>query len=197
MNWKLGFFAAVTVFGMGLARPAHAQDYSLAYAQAGALLTYSEAEIRILYAGVTAREYDPKIIKDTVAELKRTIGDAKRQAGRAATLLPESLSKYQEDVEKLRTSISKAEDQLNKLSNDIDEQTKALGSDDAEPELGERGDGDEGDETPKVDWELLKAGIGWFNSDVGDAKKLYAAVAKKLKVPGLKVPPKPRGKRPE
>ena len=197
MNCKLGFFAAVMVCGVGLARPAQAQDYSLAYAQAGALLTYSEAELRVLYAGVTAREYDPKIIKDTIAELKRAIGDAKRQVGRVGTLLPDDLSKHQPEVEKLRLSISKAEDQLTKLTNDIDEQTKALAGDDAEPELGERAEADEGDEAPKVDWELLKAGIGWLNVDVGEAKKLYAGVAKKLKMAGLKVPPKPRGKRPE
>ena len=48
-----------------------------------------------------------------------------------------------------------------------------------------------------MDWELLEAGIGWLNVDVGEAKKLYAGVAKKLKMAGLKVPPKPRGKRPE
>jgi hypothetical protein len=197
MNWKLGFFAAVLVCGVGAARPAQAQDYTLAYGQAGALLTYAEAELRILYAGVTAREYDPKIIKDTLTELKRAIGDAKRQVGRAGTLLPDELSKHQEEVEKLRTAISKAEDQLNKLSNDIDEQTKGLAGEEAEPELGERSEGDEGDEAPKVDWELLKADIGWLNVDLGTAKGLYGSVAKKLKVAALKVPPKPKGKRPE
>lgn len=197
MNWKLGLFVACAVAATSVPGTARAQDYTLHYTQAGALLDYSEVELRILYAAVTAREYDPKVTKDTLAELKDALGKAKRHAGRAATLLPENLMKHEPAVEKLRAEIGKAEDQLVKLSTDIEEQTKALFADEEEVELGERAE-DSGEAAPaKTDWDLLKKGAGWLGVDLKGCKRMHKSLARKLKVKGLKAPPKPRGKRPE
>lgn len=196
MKYKTGLFALAAVVTMGVAKPAAAQDYALHYVHAGALLDYAEVELKILYAAVTARQYDPKITKDTLEELKRVLRDAKNQAGRAATLLPENLMKHEPAVEKLRSQISAAEDQLTKLATDIDEQTKSLFAEE-EVELGERSD-DTGEAEPaKVDWDLLKKGTGWLNVDVQSAQRMHKSLARKIKVGRLKAPPKPRGKRPE
>lgn len=182
---------------LGFAAPAQAQDYSLHYAQAGALLDYSDVQVKLLYAAVTASEYDANATKNTVAELKRSLGDAKRHAGRAATLLPEKLMKHEAHVEKLRAVISKAEDQLMKLQTDIDEQTKSLTAEAGEVELGERSDDDEAAAPVQADWDLLKKGTGWLGVDVSGARRLHKSVARKIKVKSLRSPPKPRGKRPE
>lgn len=200
MNWKIGIFCVCSMAVLGMSKPAQAQDYSLHFAQAGALLDYSNVELRILYAAVTAREYDPKVTKDTVAELKRSLGDAKRHAGRTATLLPEKLAKHEAAVEKLRSAISAAEDQLSKLATDIDEQTKSLFAEDEEVELGERSADDEGEgggEAAPVNWDLLKSGTGWLGVDIGVAKKQHRKLSSRLKIRSLKAAPKPRGKRPE
>lgn len=200
MNWKIGILCVCSMAVMGLAKPAQAQDHSLHFAQAGALLDYSDAELRILYAAVTAREYDPKVTKETVEELKRALGDAKRYAGRASTLLPEKLAKHEPQVEKLRSAISAAEDQLTKLATDIDEQTKSLTSGDEEVELGSRAEAEDAEgaaEPATVNWDLLKSGTGWLSVDVGEARKMYKGLAGKLGVRSLPAAPKPRGKRPE
>lgn len=197
MNLKIGLFVAGVLAATSLPQTAQAQDYSLHYVQAGALLDYADAEVRVLYAAVTAREYDPKVTKDTLKELKETLDKAKRHAGRAGTLLPENLMKHEPAVEKLRGEISKAEDQLVKLATDIDEQTKALFADEAEVELGERSE-DTGEAEPaKTDWDLLKKGTGWLGVDIAGARRMHKSLARKIKVKGLKFPPKPRGKRPE
>ncbi len=196
MTSKIALMCACTTMLLGFAAPAQAQDYSLHYAQAGALLDYSNVQVKLLYASVTALEYDANTTKNTVAELKRSLGDAKRHAGRAATLLPEKMMKHEAQVEKLRAVISKAEDQLMKLATDIDEQTKALTAEDSEVELGERTD-DEAVAPAQVDWDLLKKGTGWLGVDVSAARRLHKSVARKIKVKGLRSPPKPRGKRPE
>lgn len=197
MTSKIALMSACTMMLLGFAAPAQAQDYSLHYAQAGALLDYSDVQVKLLYAAVTASEYDANATKNTVAELKRSLGDAKRHAGRAATLLPEKLMKHEAHVEKLRAVISKAEDQLMKLQTDIDEQTKSLTAEAGEVELGERSDDDEAAAPVQADWDLLKKGTGWLGVDVSGARRLHKSVARKIKVKSLRSPPKPRGKRPE
>lgn len=197
MNMKIGLFVAGVVAATSLPDTAQAQDYSLHYIQAGALLDYADTEARILFAAVTAREYDPKVTKETLAELKDALAKAKRNAGRAGTLLPENLSKHEPAVEKLRAEIGKAEEQLVKLATDIDEQTKALFAEESEVELGERTEESGDGEPAKTDWELLKKGTGWLGVDIQAAQREHKALARKLAVKSLKFPPKPRGKRPE
>lgn len=198
MNLKIGLFTVAAMAAFGIARPAAAQDHGLHHVQAGALLDYSETQIKILYAAVTAKVYDPKVTKDTLEELKRTLGAAKRHAGRTGTLLPENLMKHEPAAEKLRAAISKAEDQLAKLATDIEEQTKSLTAGEEEVELGERADDSAGDAEPAtIDWQLLKNGVGWLNVDVRGAKSLHKALGRKIRVKSLRAPPKPRGKRPE
>ena len=182
-------------WGLIAAPPARAQDHTLHYVQAGALLTYAQAETRILYAVVSAREFDPKLTKDIIQELRRTVGDAKRRVDRSATLLPEKLAAYEPKIMKLRDAVRQAEDQLTKLANDVDEQTKSL-TEEEETELGIQEVEDEGG-PPQVDWDLLKKGVSWLAKDINDARSDYFRLAKKLKLPSLRSPPKARGKRPD
>lgn len=192
---KLASILAFTVTLGAASTEARAEAYDLYFAQAGALLQYAQGEINILYGALTAKEFDPKITKDTVEELDRTLSAAKRSVDRVIALLPEDLGKNAPDLEKLRASIKQCEDALNKLGNDITEQTGS--TEEAEAELGSRPDEDLEEAPPQRDWELLKRGTGWLSVDLDDAKAKYNGLARKLKLKGLKSPPKPRGKRPE
>ncbi len=192
---KMALILSVAAIGAAFAPDARAQGHDLHYAQAGALLAYGQSELNLLYAALTAKEFDPKLTKDTVAELNRALVDAKKRVDRTIALLPESLGKQEPELEKLRTAIKKCEDTLNKLGNDIDEQTGGT-SDEEEPELGARSE--ELDEAPpQRDWELLKRGTGWLGVDLAAARAQYGKLARRLKLRSMKKPPKPRGKRPE
>ena len=180
---------------LGASSDAFAQGHELHYAQAGALLAYGQSELNLLFAALTAKEFDPKLTKDTVAELERTLNDAKKRVDRATALLPESLEKNQPEMEKLRAAIKQCEDTLAKLGNDITEQTGA--PEESDVELGSRPEEELDEAPPQRDWELLKRGTGWLAVDLGDARKKYSALARKLKLKSMKSPPKPRGKRPE
>ncbi len=174
---------------------ARAETHGLYFSQAGALLAYADAELKVLYGALTAKEFDPKLTKDTVAELDRTLASAKRSVDRSIALLPESQSKVAPELEKLRTAIKQCEDALNKLGNDITEQTGS--TEETEAELGARPEENLDEEPPQRDWELLKRGTGWLGVDLKDARGKYGAVARKLRLKSLRSPPKPRGKRPE
>ncbi len=192
---KLASILAFT-FALGaVSTEARAEAYDLYYAQAGALLVYAQGELNILYGALTAKEFDPKITKDTVAELDRTLSAAKRSVDRVIALLPEELGKNAPELEKLRASIKQCEDALTKLGNDITEQTGS--TEETEAELGSRPEEDLEETPPQRDWELLKRGTGWLAVDLKDARGKYSSLARKLKIKALKTPPKPRGKRPE
>lgn len=170
------------------ASPAWAQGADLHYAQAGALLSYGEAEIRILYAALSAKEFDPSITKSVVDELNRSLNEAKKRVDRTIPLLEEKDKALEPEMLKLREAIKKCEDELTKLNTDIEEQTGAKGDDEEKKD-------DDDEERPQTDWELLKRGTSWLNVDIGNAKTAYAALAKKMKAPTLVAPPKPKGKR--
>lgn len=162
---------------------ASAQTHELYFHHAGALLAYADAQVRILYAAVTAKEFDKEAAKKTLEELDRTLAAGKTAVDRIQALLPENLSNLEQDLVKFRGEIKAAEDQLRKLGNDIEEQTKGSGED------AEEGGG------VKADWDLLKKGCGWLAADVQGAKSSYAKLAVRLKVKPAGAVPKPKGSR--
>lgn len=187
-RFLLSTFASLAILAQ--APTAAAQGADLHYAQAGALLTYAESEVRILYAALSAKEFDPSITKSVIDELTRALNESKKRVDRTIPLLDEKDKAVEPDMLKLREAIKKCEDELTKLNTDIEEQTGAKGDDE------EKKDDDE-EERPQTDWELLKRGTSWLSQDIGNAKTAYAALAKKLKLPTLAAPPKPKGKREE
>lgn len=193
---KLNNAIAATLFAglAAMATPARAQGPELQFAQAGALLAYAEAEVRLLYASLIAREYDPALTKSLIDELKRTLGDAKTRVDRTSALLDEKDAKLEPELLDLREKIKRIEGSLAKLAANIQEQTAPK----AEPaglESKKTADEDEDDEPPVRDWELLKRGAGWVAVDLEAARGSYAKLTKKLKMPNLVLPPKPKGAR--
>lgn len=169
---------------------ASAQTHELYFHQTGALLNYADAEVRILYAALTAKEFDPDLTKRTVEELDRTLSATKKNIDRVTALLPEKLTKVQPALVKFREQVKNTEDQLQKLATDIEEQT-------APKEL----EGDLADELeqaaaePTRDWNLLKNGCGWLYVDIKTSKSAYAKLARQLRVKPVRTPRRPRGKR--
>jgi chromosome segregation ATPase len=178
---------AVTL--LALPSAAFAQQHEIYFHQTGALLAYADAEIRILYAAITAKEFDPEIAKRTVEELDRALSAAKNNADRTTALLPENMTNIQPDVAKLRELVKAAEDQLQKLGTDIEEQTSPKEEEDDDLEAAATGQ--------RRDWDLLKGGCGWLAVDLAAARDHYAKLAKKLKVKPATAAPKPKGKRGE
>ena len=175
---------------------AHAQNHDLYFAQAGAALAYSRAEVRLLYGAVTARTYDPKIASETIDELKRVLSNAKRQTDRATALLPRKLAKHEPNMEKLRKALVQCEKSVAKVETDIAEQTKAMVVEEEPTELGTPlGEEPKEEEPRKVDWKLLKRSTGWLAYDIRVASDLYKKLAGKVVKRSLRMPPKPRGKR--
>jgi hypothetical protein len=170
---------------------ASAQQHEIYFHQAGALLAYTDAEVKILYAAITAKEFDPEATKKTVEELERAVSTSKNMVDRVQATLPENMASLEPDLVKLREQVKATEDQLRKLATDIDEQTGATKEGEEEGlELDE-----EGKEVGKRDWNLLKKGCGWLAADLAVARGTYAKLAGKLKVKPVKRVPKPSGKR--
>lgn len=168
---------------------ASAQTHEIYFHQTGALLAYANAQVRILYAAITAKEFDPDATKKTVEELQRAVSTAKTMVDRVQGLLPENMAKLEPDLVKFREQVKAAEDQLRKLATDIEEQT-APKEEEEEPELDE-----EGKQVPQRDWNLLKRGCGWLSADLAAAKSGYGKLVLKLKVKPVRAVPKPSGKR--
>ena len=184
----------VLLFCAGLAVPssAWAEQHELYFHQTGALLNYAEAEVRILYAVLSAKQFDPDLAKKTVAELDRTFAAAKKSTDRATAHLPEKLASNEPALIKLRELIKNSEDQLQRLATDIEEQTAAPEADpDTQDEL------EEAASAPTRDWELLKSGCGWLGVDLKAARSAYSKLVRKLKLRPVRAPKQPRGKRAE
>lgn len=165
---------------------ASAQQHEIYFHQAGALLAYADAEVRILYAAITAKEFDPDATKKTVEELDRTVSTAKTMVDRIQATLPENMASMEPELVKFRDQVKAVEDQLRKVSSDIEEQT---GAKEGEEEQGSEEQG------KQADWNLLKKGCGWLSSDLAVARGTYAKLAGKLKVKPVKPVPRPSGKR--
>lgn len=173
----------------GTAGSARAEDAHLYHAQSGALLTFAEAEITILYNVLLAKEFDPEIVKGLLKDLERSVNDAKRTIDRTRIILGDE--KLEPEFTKMLDIVKKAESQVTRLATDVEEQTgekeEAPSDHREEPE----------EEAPKNrDWNLLKNDASWLFQDLKDARAAHAALAKKLKgVAPMKTPPKATGKR--
>lgn len=167
------------------AAPAMAQTHALPYAQAGVALDYADDEVRVLYAAVTAKQFDLGFTQQTLTEIENALANAKRNIDRAETLLPDGMSKMSAPVLAVREKIVAAETQLEKLKVVITEQTKALTMEDEE----------EAEELPPTDWKLMEAETGWLAMDIGEAGKAHGKLSGKLKAKMPGKVKKPRGKR--
>lgn len=189
--------AALTSAAMTLgANTAQAQTHDLYFAQAGAALTYSFAEVRLLYGAITSRAYDPKITTETLEELKRALASAKRQTDRATALLPKKMAKSGPTMERLRKAIVKCERTLAKVETNIDEQTRSIVEEDDATELGRPLEVESPKAAPKkINWRLLKRSAGWLAVDIKAARKFYKDAAMQVARRSLRSPPRPRGRR--
>ena len=189
------FGAAMTL----LAAPtAHAQTHDLYFAQAGAALTYSYAEVRVLYGAVTARKYDGKITAETIEELRRALSSARRQADRANKYLPRKMKKFGPLLSRLRKSIAKCEKSLAQVEVDIDEQMGAKADNDVPTELGRPlvNDGRAAKKKSRMDRKVLRNSVGWLANDIRVARAKYKEAAIKVARRAL-ASPRPRGRRPK
>lgn len=166
----------------GLAR---AQTHKLSYMQAGVALEYAEKETRILYAAVTAKQFDLGFTKAIVGQLEASLNESKSNVSRAESLLPEKLGRMSAQLEKVRERLVAAETQLEKLAAAIEEETKVLTIEDEE----------EAAELPPTDWKLLETQTRWLSEDIRMAVRDHKKILNGL---GVRMPPavkKPRGKR--
>jgi hypothetical protein len=181
----------ITAGLLALPGAAHAEDASLHLSQGGALLTYADSEVKLLFTNVSGREFDVDLARALVIELKRTVPDAKKSVDRSSALLSDKQEKVKPDLEALRNSIKTAEDQIGKVESELEKQAAAgKGGDDD-------GDEDGAKKVGNLDWEPLKNAIGWLYNDLGSARALHDKATKKLGAAALKVPVKPKGKRDE
>jgi len=187
MNGKVLSFTIALLMSPAVAS---AQQHEIYFHQAGALLAYADAEIKILFAAITAKEFDPEATKKTVEELDRAMSATKNMVDRIQATLPENMASMEPELVKFREQVKAAEDQLRKLGNDIDEQTGTKEGEEEQPELD-----DEGKQIGNRDWDLLKKGCGWLSNDLSVARATYGKLAGKLKVKPVKPVPKPAGKR--
>lgn len=179
-----------------VAKTAEAQQSSMYYAQCGALLAYSDAQIRLLYAAVGAKEFDAALTKGVIKELERSLEVAKRSSDRAASLLTDKEAKFEPKLLKIRDAIKQAEGQLKAFATDVEEQTGSLGNSEGDEEDGPLVNDTDDEATPnKTDWSLLKTGVGWLGVDLKAARTLHRKLAGKLALRSMKYPPSPRGKR--
>lgn len=176
--------------GLLLSSPsARASEHELYYAQAGGMLNYAEAEVRILYAAVTQRIFDPTITRQSTEELERILTLAKRQVGRAGTLLPEKLSKHQDGIDAIKEKIIAAERQLEKCKEITYAAIEALTAEEVEEEL------DEEEGAPATDWSAIRTACAWVAQDIKAARTSYAAATKRLAIKPVRFPPPPSGSR--
>lgn len=173
---------------LGAATTARAEDAHLYHAQSGALLTFAEAEVTIMFNALLAKEFDPELAKTLIKDLERSINDAKRAIDRTRIILGDE--KLEPDLVKILDIVKRAESQVTRLSTNIEEQT---GEKEEEPSDHRE---EETEEAPKTrDWNLLKNDASWLAQDIKDARAAHTAFSKKLKSAPMKAPPKAAGKR--
>ena len=177
-----------------MAPAAQAQDAGLHHAQTNSLLGFASSEVKVLAAALGARQFDLELTQSITKELKRTITDAKKSVDRTSALLDEKQEKLQPKFEALRAILVTAEKQVTKLEKDLDgsvtpyiEQFLDEGSDDLELAKTEK--------VAEPDWDAIKAHAGWLNIDIGAARKAHGKLSSGAKMPRLRTPPKPKGKR--
>ncbi len=188
-------FILATALGLGVgARSAQAQEHELYFTQAGAMLTYANAEARVLYGVVAHRIFDPQLTKTAAEELGRVITGTKKQIDKTDALLPEKLAKNSAALLKLRESLVSAERELAKFNTTIDLAIERLTVDEDEA-LDE--EDEEGEAPPETDWSAIRTRIAWIAKDLGDAKTQYVSLTRRLSPKPLRKVPRVSGKRPE
>lgn len=177
----------VVVLGASSA-PAIAQDAFLHHAQSGALIAYADAEALVLFGALSAKEFDPELVKSLSKEIERSLKDATRAVDRAKVL--GSDDKAEPELNKLLEALKRASDQLEALS------AKVQGETDEKDEPIDHREESDGAKEKAHDWSSLKNIASWLAQDIKDARTAHGVAGKKLKGGPLKPPPKPTGKRP-
>lgn len=170
---------------LALPGPARAQTHVLPYAQAGAALEYARAEARILYAAVTAKQFDLGFTRAILEQLETALAEAKRNVDKAETLLPEKMAKRSDALLALREKIVAAETQRAALLAAVTEETKVLTVEDEE----------EAEDLPPTDWRRLERETKWLAADVRAAASAHGKLVRPLGVRTPKRVPEARGKR--
>ncbi len=185
-------FAAITI----AAPTVEAQSHDLYFAQVGAALTYSYAEVRVLYGAVHSGKYDPKLTADTLEEIRRSLSSAKRQADRGMNHLPRTLRKFGPQVDKLRKAIARCQQTLSKVETDILEQTRPAADDELTRELGRPLVDNDRSAPRRSDRKVMRNSVGWLAYDIKAARALYKEAAVKVIRRGLRSPRR-HGRRPK
>jgi len=182
------------VTGLGFAAPpALAQSGKLHHIQSQTLLTFSSAETNLVYAALSAREFDMSLTNELIQSLRTSLRGAKKHLDKSTDLLSEKQEKLRPKFEKLRGILVTAERQLETLSKDVETQVKPFM--DAMEGGDDRGQGEDTAGPPEPNWEALKKHVGWIALDLSKAQRLHRSLAGKIRATKLRTPRKPRGKR--
>jgi hypothetical protein len=168
----------------------HAQSGKLHHLQSQALLSFCSAEVTLLNGALSAREFDMAFMSQMIASLKTSIEQAKKHVDRSTDLLDEKQEKLRPKFEKLRGHLVDAQRELASLVKDVAAQVKPYmdAIENSEEEAA-------GEAPPVPDWALLKRHVGWIAFDLKQGQKLHRGLAKKLRLPKLRTPRKPKGSR--
>jgi hypothetical protein len=183
---KPGFRGTIcSLLLVALPAVAFAEDAGPHHVRAGIQLGAADEQLKLLYAVITAKEFDVELSKTLSADIKRAVGDAKSSAFRASALLGDAEKKAEPDFKKLQDGMKRVEDATAKLDEDLKEETAGLKPDE---------DAEESEEAKMPSWELLKDDAGALAKEISDARALHSKLAKMIKLPQLKAPPPPKKK---
>jgi len=179
------------LLALGLCVPslsAQAESVKLHQLQSQALLSFAGTEVNVLNGALSAREFDMALTTQLADSLAKSLKQAKKHADRTTDLLSEKQEKMRPKFEKMRKHLVDAERQLSALQKDIASQVK--------PYMDFAENSEEGAEAPPdPDWNLLKRHLGWIAFDLSQAQRLHRHLSKKLRLPKLRTPRKPKGSR--
>ena len=189
---KLMLTASVALVAMG-SSTAFAGNSGFHHAQSDFQLQYGESTAKLLVAAYNDKHFDVDFATLLVEELQTTLKDCKRHIDKSIALLGEKEQKAEGDLEKLRKTIVDSEAAVRKLNKQIDDQVKPYLA-----QLEETPDElnlEKAEKAPDPDWNSMKAQAAWLYFDFSGARKAHRSIARKLKMPKLKTPRKPKGKR--
>jgi hypothetical protein len=163
------------------------------HTQADFQLQYGESTAKLLVGAYADKHFDIDFATGLVTELERTLKDCKRHVDKATALLNDKEQKAEADLEKLRKMLVDTEAAVRKLNKQIDDQVKPYLA-----QLEETPDElnlEKAEKAPDPDWTSMKNQAAWLFYDFGGARKAHRSISRKLKMPKLKSPRKPKGKR--
>jgi hypothetical protein len=188
-HWLFGL-AGMVVMGMATSARADADTLERYVLYAGLHLNFAEAQLRILYSGLSPKTFDGDITEQVLKGIQLSLEEAERSLGRAEMKLDAKHAKWTPKLRELREDIAAASEQLRVLATDVDEQTNGSGESEGEDAL-EKAAASEG-----RDFDLLRTTAGWLYEDLTKAEKNYAGVVKTLKLSPPDPPKRPKGTRP-